>query len=222
LTRDFAIIPVKGLLESKSRLSRSLGSREKKKLILAMLKDVLTSVEESELFSRVLVVSPDQNVKAEANLPDGSFLHQEGQGLNAGVRQSTLFATREKASSVAVLLADIPLVEERDLKELYSVGDIVPRVVLSPSLKGGTNVMVREPPGIIAPAYGRWSYSTHLRVAQKTGLTVYSVSNPRLSFDIDTPEDLITMRRRDPHGKTHTARCLEEMTPPHLLARISK
>jgi len=108
LTRDFAIIPVKGLLESKSRLSRSLGSRDKKKLILAMLKDMLTLVEESELFSRVLVVSPDQNVKAEANLPDGSFLHQEGQGLNAGVRQSTLFATREKASSVAVLLADIP------------------------------------------------------------------------------------------------------------------
>ena len=184
-----------------------------------MLKDVLTSVEESELFSRVLVVSPDLYVKGEANLPDGSFLHQEGQGLNAGVRQSTLFATREKASSVAVLLADIPLVEGQDLRELYSVGDIVPRVVLSPSLKGGTNVMVREPPGIIAPAYGRWSYSTHLRAAQRTGLAVYSVSNPRLSFDIDTPEDLMTMRRRDPHGKTHTARCLQEMTPPHLLAR---
>jgi len=222
LTRDFAVIPVKGLLESKSRLSRFLGSRDKKKLILAMLKDVLTSAEESELFSRVLVVSPDLYVKAEANLPDGSFLHQEGQGLNAGVRQLTLFATREKASSMVVLLADIPLVEGRDLKELYSVGDIVPRVVLSPSLKGGTNVMVREPPGIIAPAYGRWSYSTHLRAAQKTGLAVYSVSNPRLSFDIDTPEDLITLRRRDPHGKTHTARCLQEMTLPHLLARTSK
>ena len=222
MTRDFAIIPVKGLLESKSRLSRSLGSRDKKKLILAMLKDVLTSVEDSELFSRFLVVSPDQNVKVEANLPDGSFLHQEGQGLNAGVHQSSLFAAREKASSVAVLLADIPLVEGRDLKELYSVGDIAPRVVLSPSLKGGTNVMVREPPGIIAPAYGLWSYSTHLRAAQKTGLAVYSVSNPRLSFDIDIPEDLITLRGRDPHGRTQTARCLQEMTPPHLSARISK
>ncbi len=222
MTRDFAIIPVKGLLESKGRLSRSLESRDKKKLILAMLKDVLTSVEDSELFSRVLVVSPDQNVKAEANLPDGSFLHQEGQGLNAGVRQSTLFATREKASSLLVLLADIPLVEAGDLKELYSVGHIAPRVVLSPSLKGGTNAMVREPPGIIAPAYGRWSFSNHLRTAQRTGLPVYSVSNPRLSFDIDTPEDLVTMRRRDPHGKTHTARFLHEMTLPHLLARTSK
>src|SRR5437660_11967634 len=81
MTRDFAVIPVKGLLESKSRLSHSLGSREKKKLILAMLKDVLTSVEESELFSRVLVVSPDQHGTAGANLPDGSCLHQEVQGL---------------------------------------------------------------------------------------------------------------------------------------------
>ena len=123
---------------------------------------------------------------------------------------------------MAVLLADIPLVEERDLKELYSVGDIAPGIVLSPSLKGGTNVMVREPPGIIAPAYGRWSYSTHLRAAQKTGLAVYSVSNPRLSFDIDTPEDLITMRRRDPHGRTHTARCLQEMIPLHVVARSSR
>jgi 2-phospho-L-lactate guanylyltransferase (CobY/MobA/RfbA family) len=122
---------------------------------------------------------------------------------------------------VAVLLADIPLLEPRDLKELYSFGDTVPRVVLSPSLKGGTNVMVREPPDIMAAAYGRWSFSTHLRAAQKLGVTVYSFSNPRLSFDVDTPEDLMTMGRKDPRGKTRTARCLQEMTLLHVLARSS-
>jgi len=219
LTKDFAVIPVKGLLDSKSRLSRALDPQNKKKLIIALLKDVLTAVEDSGLFNRVLVVSPDLNVEKEAKLPGGTFLHQDGQGLNAGIRQSTLFAMRERASSVAVLLADMPLVEKRDLKELYSAGDPVPRVVLSPSLKGGTNVMVREPPNIIAPAYGRWSFSTHLRAAQKTGLAVYSVSNLRLSFDVDTPEDLITMKRRDPHGKTQTARCLQEVMPLHVIAR---
>jgi 2-phospho-L-lactate guanylyltransferase len=219
LTKDFAVIPVKGLLDSKSRLSRALDPQSKKKLIIALLKDVLTAVEDSGLFNRVLVVSPDLDVEKEAKLPEGTFLHQEGQGLNAGVRQSTLFAMRERASSVAVLLADMPLVEKRDLKELYSTGDTAPRVVLSPSLKGGTNVMVREPPNIIAPAYGRWSFSTHLRAAQKAGLSVYSVSNPRLSFDVDTPEDCITMKRRDPHGKTQTARCLQEMLPLHVIAR---
>jgi len=220
MTKNLAIIPVKGLLDSKSRLSRSLGAQDKKKLVIALLEDVLTAVKESELFNRVLVVSPDPNVAEEAKLAHGSFLHQEGQGLNAGVRQSTHFALGEKASSVAVILADIPLLESRDLKELYSMGDTVPRVVLSPSLKAGTNVMVREPPNAIGPSYGRWSFSTHLRAAQKTGAAVYSISNSRLSFDVDTPEDLITMRRRDPQGKTHTARCLQEVTI-HVMARGS-
>jgi len=220
LTKNFAIIPVKGLLDSKSRLSGSLGPRDKKKLIIALLEDVLAAVKESELFNRVLVVSPDPNVAEEASLPHGSFLHQEGQGLNAGVRQSTHFALGEKASSVAVILADIPLIEPRDLKELYSLGDAVSRVVLSPSLKAGTNVMVREPPNAIGSSYGRWSFSTHLRAAQKTGAAVYSISNSRLSFDVDTPEDLITMRRRDPQGKTRTARCLQEVTI-HVMARGS-
>src|SRR2546425_661393 len=99
MTKNLAIIPVKGLLDSKSRLSRSLGPQDKKKLVIALLEDVLTAVKESELFNRVLVVSPDPNVAEEAKLPHGSFLHQEGQELNAGVRQSTHFALGEEAGS---------------------------------------------------------------------------------------------------------------------------
>src|SRR5260370_41229581 len=107
LTGNFAIIPVKGLVESKSRLARSLSPEDKKKLILALLEDVLAAVKESKVFSRVLVVSPDPNVEKEANLPHGTSLHQEGKGLSHGNRQSPLFAIREKASSLTVLLTDI-------------------------------------------------------------------------------------------------------------------
>jgi 2-phospho-L-lactate/phosphoenolpyruvate guanylyltransferase len=222
LTRNIAVIPIKGLLDSKTRLSHSYSPQDRKKIIIALAKDVLTAVEESGLFNRVIVVSPDRNVEKEVDLPASSFLHQEGQGLNAGIRQSTLLAMREKASSVAVLLADIPLIEPHDLKELYSVGSVTQRVVLSPSLKGGTNVMIRAPPDLIAPAYGRWSFSNHLREAQKIGVPVYSVSNQRLSFDVDTPEDLISLAKRDPHLRTHSANSLQELAAPRVLARPSK
>jgi len=215
------VIPVKGLLESKSRLAGSLEPHDKKKLVLAMLDDVLGAVEGSELFSRVIVVSPDRNVEAEAHLGSGMFLHQNSPGLNAGIRQSTLIATREKASSVAVLLADIPLIEARDLKEIYSVGGAAKRIVLSPSLKGGTNIMVRDPPDVIAPAYGRWSFSNHLRAAQQLGVAAYAVSNQRLSFDLDTQQDLIAISRKEPHERTHTAKLIQQMRMPRIEARAS-
>jgi 2-phospho-L-lactate guanylyltransferase len=221
LTKDYAVIPVKGLLESKSRLSGFLGAQDKRKLVLAMLKDVLATVEESDIFSRVLVVSPDRNVEREAHLQSGGFLHQEGPGLNAAIRQSTLLAMSERASSIAVLLADIPLIEPRDLREIYSVGKAAHRVVLSPSLKGGTNVMIRDPPDAISSAYGSWSFSNHLRAAQKKGVAVYAVSNQRLSFDIDTKDDLAAIARSDPGYRTRTARLLRETSILHVFARTS-
>jgi 2-phospho-L-lactate/phosphoenolpyruvate guanylyltransferase len=222
LTKDFAVIPVKGLLDSKSRLSPFLAPLDRKKIIISLLKDVLAAVDESALFRRILVVSPDRNVKEVARQHHATFLHQEGQGLNAGIRQSTGIAMQENASSVAVILADIPLLEPRDLKEMYSLGEKGSRVVLSPSLKAGTNVMIREPANTIPPAYGRWSFSTHLRAAQKIGVAVYSVSNPRLSFDVDTPDDLITVRRRDPHQRTRTTRSVQELTSLHATVGSSK
>jgi 2-phospho-L-lactate guanylyltransferase len=221
LTRDFAIIPVKGLVESKTRLSPFLSIPDRKRIIVALLEDVLSAVKESALFRRVLVVSQDRNVEEIAKRYEGLFLHQEGQGLNAGIRQSTVVALRENASSTAVILADIPLIESRDLEELDSLGGRGSRVVLSPSLKAGTNVMIRQPPNAIPPAYGRWSFSTHLRAAQKTEVQTYAISNPRLSFDVDTPDDLLALRRKDPRQKTHAARVLQDMTSLHVLARGS-
>jgi 2-phospho-L-lactate/phosphoenolpyruvate guanylyltransferase len=222
LTKDFAVIPVKGLLESKSRLSPFLAPPDRKKIIVSLLKDVLAAVDESALFRRILVVSPDRNVEDVARQHHGMFLHQEGQGLNSGVRQSTGIAMQENASSVVVILADIPLLEPRDLKEMYSLGEKGSRVVLSPSLKAGTNVMIREPANTIPPAYGRWSFSTHLRAAQKIGVATYSVSNPRLSFDVDTPDDLIAVRKKDPRQLTQTARSIQELTSLHVTARGPK
>lgn len=210
MTNNVAVIPVKGLLESKSRLNRALAPPDKKKLILAMLKDVLGSVRESDLFDQVLVISPDRNVEEEASLEKGDFVHQEGLGLNSGIRQATLLAMQANASSLAVILADIPLVQPKDLKELYAIGSAKERVILSPSLKGGTNVMIRQPPDLIPPAYGRWSFTTHLRLAQEKEVVIYMLSNPRISFDIDIIEDLTSISDKDPQARTTTTRLVQK------------
>ncbi|HEX4921732.1 MAG TPA: hypothetical protein VFV92_13460, partial [Candidatus Bathyarchaeia archaeon] len=107
--------------------------------------------------------------------------------------------------------ADIPLVEPRDFQQIVGTAKNTSRVVMAPSLKGGTNIMLTSPPGNVRPSYGRWSYSKHLRQAQLNQVDAYSISNSRLSFDIDTVEDLKELRRRDPEGSTSSARVALEM-----------
>jgi len=219
LTQKWAVIPVKGLTESKRRLSPYLG--DKKRLVVeALLHDVLSSVLKSDVYDRVLVISPDENVGAIAKGKKVVFLRQSGFGLNHAMEQANRLAIRADVTSLTALLADIPLAEPQDLVEISGMGNGRRGVVMVPSLKGGTNVMTTRPPGVIRPSYGRWSYSKHLRQAQLNRLIAYSISNPRISFDIDTVSDLIELQRRDSNMRTSSAKVLSNMdlvlSPIHL------
>src|SRR5438034_643659 len=63
MSEHWAVIPVKGLADSKTRLSSFLGER-KKLLVEALLQDVLSSILRSRVYDKVLVVSPDDSVSA--------------------------------------------------------------------------------------------------------------------------------------------------------------
>jgi 2-phospho-L-lactate/phosphoenolpyruvate guanylyltransferase len=210
LSHHWAVIPVKGLTESKTRLSNYLGDR-KKQLVEALLQDVLSSTLQSRVYGSVLVISPDANVADNARASGVSFLRQTSFGLNRAIEQANRLAFKENALSLTTILADIPLAEPRDFREFFNLGNSDHKAVMVPSLKGGTNVMMTRPPGVIRPNYGRWSYSKHLRQAQIADVDAYSISNPRVAFDIDTVHDLIELRRRDPEGKTASARVVRNM-----------
>ncbi len=209
--KDVAVVPVKNLSEAKRRLSNYLSPEERRRLVLAMLDDVVHALERSKMFSEILIVSPDDSLEKQVRSNHGLFVKQSGTGLNAAVRQASKEIFRENVTSMTTVLADLPLAGARDFEELARISPERPRVVLVPSSKGGTNVMARSPPDIIPNAYGRWSYAKHLRAGQKKGIPVYSVSNSRLSFDVDTIEDLKALRQLDPSAKTHAARVAREI-----------
>jgi len=208
---DIAVVPVKNLPDAKRRLHNYLSPDERKRLVLAMLDDVLHSLERSAVFSKVLVVSPDDSLEKQVGKNHVTFVKQRGIGLNAAIRQASREIFRENASSMTIVLADLPLAGAKDFQELTRISLERPRVVLAPSLKGGTNVMARSPPEVVPALYGRWSYAKHLRASQKKGIPVYSVSNPRLSFDVDTIKDLRALRQLDPSAKTHAGRLAREV-----------
>jgi len=206
MTENWAVIPVRGFTESKTRLSGSLQGDQRRILVEALLDDVLSAIVRSKVYEAIMVISPDENVASRIRPPEVSFLKQTGIGLNRAVEQANRLATLGHARSLTTVLADIPLVEPGDFKEIVGLGSPGRRVVMAPSLKGGTNVMLTSPPGAISPSYGRWSYSKHLRRAQAEGLNVYSISNGRVSFDTDTMSDVMELRRLDPAGRTASGR----------------
>jgi len=211
MTENWAVIPVKGLTESKTRLSTYLQGDKRRILVEALLDDVLSSTIRSRAYGTIMVISPDENVASRIRPPEVSFLKQTGIGLNRAVEQANRLATLGHASSLTTVLADIPLVDPEDFKEIVGLGSPGRRVVMAPSMKGGTNVMLTSPPGVVAPGYGRWSYSKHLRLAQVKRVDAYSISNSRVSFDIDTMSDLMELRRLDPESKTASARAVSMM-----------
>ena len=219
MSRDWAVIPVKGLNESKTRLSGFLGLK-KRLFVEALLRDVLSSVVESRVFGSVLIISSDEALATEARKRNVSFLRQSIAGLNRAVDEANKHAIHEHATSVTAILGDIPLVKAEDFREVTAISDSHHRVVMAPSMKGGTNVMLNSPPGMIEPSYGRWSYSKHLRKAQSLNADVYSISNSRVSLDIDTSEDLVELNRRDPTGRTESARVLRNLSIPMNTVRV--
>ncbi len=209
--KDVAVVPVKGLPEAKRRLSNYLDPDERRRLVLAMLEDVLHSLEASDVFSKIIVISPDGSLEKNVRRNQGVFVKQRGAGLNAAIRQASRELLPKKVPTMMTILADLPLAAPKDFEELARISGEKPRIVLAPSLKGGTNVMLRSPPDVISTSYGRWSYAKHLRAGQRRGIPVYSISNSRLSFDVDTIQDLKVLRRLDRYAKTHAGRLAREI-----------
>jgi 2-phospho-L-lactate/phosphoenolpyruvate guanylyltransferase len=211
MTENWAVVPVKGLTESKTRLSAHLQGDKRRILVEALLEDVLSSIIRSRAYGTIMVISPDENVGSRIRPPEVSFLKQSGMGLNRAVEQANRLATLGHARSLTTVLADIPFAEPGDFREIVGLGSSGRRVVMAPSKKGGTNVMLTSPPAVISPSYGRWSYSKHLRRAQAGGINAYSISNARVSFDIDTMSDLAELRKLDPEGRTASGRAAETL-----------
>ena len=192
-------LPVKSLAEAKSRLGPVLTSLERGALTLAMLEDVLDATMELPGWE-TWVISPDEAV-LEIALARGAHAIQEDEPpLMNAVRQVEEEARARSVEQLAVLLADTPLVTSEALtRALQTLGP----VVLAPSLdEGGTNLMVRRPPAVIAARFGPDSYRRHLEAAVEADVPASVVQIPELAFDLDVPGDILTVLDARKHGRT--------------------
>jgi len=205
----FAVIPVKMLQDSKTRLSEVLKPQERQSLTLAMLEDILSAVTSSSGVDRTAVVSPDSKAQEFAESFGAAYLLEKEQGLNHAVEQATLWCMQNNARSVLVLPADIPLITSSDVNRMISLCSSEECIAIAPSRNGGTNALLQKPPNLITPFFGPESFKRHLAEASSRGIMTRVYRAQNVSLDIDSPEDLESLLRIG--GQTASHRFLKRV-----------
>lgn len=117
----WAIIPVKPLRESKSRLAGVLTTDERADLTSRLLQRTLTILRQVPALDRVMVVSRDPVVLKIAR-QGGAMTLVEGDkpGLNTALRRAAYVAAAQWASGLLILPCDLPLLTVADVEMMLT------------------------------------------------------------------------------------------------------
>lgn len=205
----WAIVPIKSFAQAKRRLAPVLSAAERRQLMLAMARDVLAALSQSQRLSGVLLASraaeaPDLakafaaqlfRESADANLPTALDEARQHAADNLG------------AAGVFVVPADAPLIEGREIDEILASHQAI--TLLPDREQVGTNGLVCTPPQAIPLVFDGRSFKPHLAHAQASGLPWRILPDSTFALDIDTPTDLVELLRKGPN--TQTGRCLRKL-----------
>ncbi len=190
----WAIIPVKPLQESKSRLSHLLSPAERSELTSGMLIRTLRALHQTRSIHRTLVVSHDSAVLKLARR-HGATSFNEGarRGLNVAVSRATQVVSLRGAAAVLILPADLPFVAADDVGLFVRARPEVTQeslmIVCPDHDNAGTNALLLAPPLPFTFHFGPGSYDEHRREGQLRGRTVLTLRVPGFQFDLDTERD---------------------------------
>lgn len=186
----FAVVPVKGLRGTKSRLKPVLDPAGRAGLTLYMMGRVIRALHEAEV-ETVCVVSPDRLVLQKAGEEGAATLRQQGEGLNPALEEGRSWAMERGASALLVFPADLPLLDAEDVRSVVSAAAEAPSAVISPDADhAGTNALMLQPPDAIPFCFGAGSFEAHRESARQREIPMSVVERTHLSFDLDTTEDL--------------------------------
>jgi 2-phospho-L-lactate guanylyltransferase len=194
MTRTWAIVPVKTLAEAKQRLAGVLPPEARRRLMLAMLQDVLATLAQAERLGPVLVVTPDAEVANLARRRGACVLLEErARGHSAAAMAGFAHARANGAAQAFTLPADAPCVTPAEVRSLLDAAGSAtsPRVVLVPSHGcDGTNAVLAAPPDAFLVSFGPGSFARHVAAAEARGLDRRVVELAGLGRDVDEPADL--------------------------------
>jgi len=216
----WALIPVKVLERSKTRLASVLQPQECARLSRAMFMDVLDAMEKAQHINHIAVLTNDVDATELATRLSHLVIADESEGeLCAGLNAAALQIAKLGADTVLVMPGDLPTVTAEDIDKLiekHSGG-----VSICPAIRdGGTNALICSPPDAMPFQFGSDSARKHLEKATERGMANARFPMHAFFRDIDTPDDLAWLARQDSSGNTvrflHQSGIAARLGPGHM------
>lgn len=209
----WAIIPVKPLRDSKSRLSHILSPDDRAALTSRLLRNTLNVLRQVHDIHRTLVVSRDPAVLKLARQYEAvTFGESDKQDLNLALTRATHIAVAQRAESVLILPSDLPFLTPEDVEMMITGSDPNAlngngnghgfrsrHVAVCPDHNNeGTNALLVCPPTSFTFQYGPNSFELHLEEAARLGMDRRIIHTPGIKFDLDTEKDWETFQALQP------------------------
>jgi len=175
------LIPVKAFGQAKRRLADVLDAAARADLARSMA----TTVVRAAGSLPVVVVCDDDEVREWGEALGVEVLWAAGLGLNGAVNAGTEHIAAAGVDRVIVAHADLPLATD-----LGWVAAGVGVTLVPDRHADGTNVACVPTGTGFTFAYGAGSFARHQAEAERLGLALRIVTDVRLGWDVDRPEDL--------------------------------
>lgn len=198
----WAIVPIKTFERAKQRLANVLSDEERRALMLAMARDVLTCLTRSTKLRGILIVSrtPEADALAQT-FGTERFAESPQANLAEALEQATHhLLTHFSARGVMVVPADVPGIQTVELDQILHAHEQV--TILPDREHIGTNGLICSPPACVPYIFDGKSFKPHVDAAFANGITPRIVPGTAFSLDVDLPADLQLLSQQAPHSQT--------------------
>ena len=186
--RFLAVVPMKPLAESKTRLHPHLSRCRRATLSLSMLNWVL-GVLKSFTNVETMVVGGDGRVGDAARRAGACWVDDILLDLNEAVEYG--FSRAREASLPAFFIpGDLPLLSPEDVEDVLRTSEGGTNLTICPAHDDGTNGLVVPSNLVFAPRLGHKSFRRHVEESSELGVNIKLFSSPGFESDLDTADDL--------------------------------
>ena len=190
MEKIWAILPVKLLEQTKSRLTAVLTPSERAELTQFPVKRTLNVLQNVTRIQATVVISRDAKIAQLAKNGNAYCVPEPaGGGLNKAVQTGYHFVNKQNAQFALIVPSDLAFLTSADVMAVIQQASQNKAVIAPDQVEDGTNALLLPSKIDFLFQYGRSSFTKHLNEAKRHQLIPQIVHRANLQFDLDTVQD---------------------------------